>query len=62
MINNSCKKVMFERVPCIYYPIRFQEGQEQVRALLNSKNEINVISPAYVKKLGLKTWKTNVGV
>ena len=47
------------RVPCIHYPIRFQE--KQVRALLNSGSKVDAMSPAYAKKLGLKTWKTNVG-
>ena len=53
------------RVLCIHYPVQFQEGQrqegqEQVRTLLNSGSEVNAMSPAYVKRLGLKTWKTNV--
>ena len=47
------------RVSCIYYPVRFQE--EQVRALLNSGSKVNAMSPAYAKRLGLKTRKTNVG-
>ena len=50
------------RVPCIYYPVWFQGDQEQVKALLNSDSKVNAMSPAYVKKLGLKTRKTNVGV
>ena len=29
--------------------------------MLNSGCEVNAISPAYAKKLGLKTWKINVG-
>ena len=29
--------------------------------MLNSGSEVNAISPAYAKRLGLKTWKTNVG-
>ena len=54
------------RVPCIYYPVWFQEdqgqeGQEQVRALLDSGSKVNAMSPAYAKRLGLKTRKTNVG-
>ena len=46
------------RVPCIHYPVRFQE--KQIRALLDSSSEINAMSPAYAKRLGLKTQKTNV--
>ena len=49
------------RVPCIYYPVRFQEDQEQVRALLNSGSEVNDMSPTYAKRLGLKTRRTNIG-
>ena len=50
------------RLPCIYYPVRFQEdqGQEQVRALLDSGSKVNAMSLAYAKRLGLKTRKTNV--
>ena len=63
MIDGGKKVVV--RVSYIYYPIRFQEnqgqeGQKQIRALLNSSNKVNAISPAYIKKLGLKTQKTNI--
>ena len=54
--ETSGKKVV--RVPCIHYLIQFQE--EQVRALLNSGSKVNAMSPAYAKRLGLKTWKINV--
>ena len=29
--------------------------------MLDSGSEINAISPAYTERLGLKTWKTNIG-
>ena len=60
-VTDGGKEVV--RVPCIHYPVRFQEdqGQEQVKALLNSGSKVNAMSPAYAKKLGLKTRKTNVG-
>ena len=57
-MTDGSKEVVV-RVPCIHYPVQFQE--EQVRALLDSGSEDNAMSPAYAKKLGLKTWKTNVG-
>ena len=65
-ITDSGKEIVV-RVPCIYYPVWFQkdqgqEDQEQVKALLNSGSKVNAISPAYIERLGLKTWKTNVGV
>ena len=49
------------RVPYIHYLIWFQKGQGQVKALLNSGNKVNVMRSAYVKRLGLKARKTNVG-
>ena len=63
-VTDGGEEVVLERVPCIHYPVRFQEDseqQQQVRALLNSGSEVNAMSPAYAKKLGLKTRKTNVG-
>ena len=48
------------RVPCIYYPVCFQEDQEQVRALFDSGSKVNAMSPAYAKKLSFKTRKTNI--
>ena len=46
------------RVPCIYYPVRFQE--EQVKVLLDSGSEVNAMNPDYTQKLELKIRKTNV--
>ena len=57
MTDTSSKKVV--KVPCIYYPVRFQE--EQIRALLNSGSEVNAINLAFAQKLGLHIRKTNVG-
>ena len=59
--DNRGEEVMLKRVSCIHYPVWFQKGQEQVRALLDSGSKVNAMSPAYAKKLGLKTQKTNVG-
>ena len=47
------------KVPCIHYPIRFQE--EQVRALLNSGSKVNAMNSDYARKLGLKIRRTNIG-
>ena len=60
-VTDGDEEVVLERVPCIYYPARFQGDQEQVRALLDSGSEVNAMSPAYAEKLGLKTRKTYVG-
>ena len=42
----------------IHYSVQFQE--EQIRALLDNDSEVNAMSPAYAKRLSLKTQKTNV--
>ena len=57
LVTDGSEEVV--RVPCIHYPVQFQEVQ--VRALLDSSSEVNVTNPAYAEKLGLKTRKTNVG-
>ena len=59
-VTDSGKKIIV-RTPCIYYPIRFQEEQEQVRALLDSGSKVNAISSVYIEKLDIKTRKINVG-
>ena len=57
-VTNGGKEVV--KVPYIYYPVRFQEDQEQVNALLDSGSKANAISLAYVKRLSLKAQKTDV--
>ena len=56
LVTETSKEVV--RVPCIHYPIQFQEGQ--VRALLDSGSEVKGMSPAYTERLGLKTRKTYI--
>ena len=59
LVTDGSEEVV--KVPYIYYPVCFQEGQKQVRALLDSGSEVNAMSPVYAKRLGLKTCKTNIG-
>ena len=60
LLTNGGEKVVV-MVPCIHYPVRFQESQEKLKTLFKNGSKVNAISPAYVKKLGFKTRKTNVG-
>lgn len=49
---------------CIWYPTQFlgQKGQVyEVKALLNSKSEVNAMISTYTAKLSLKSRPTNVG-
>ncbi len=50
-----------QHVPCIRYPIQLQEDQLEVKALIDSGSQVNAMTLAYAKKLGLTTWKTSVG-
>ena len=64
--DNRGEKVVLKKIPYIHYPVQFeedqgQEGQKLVRVLLDSGSKINAMSPAYAKRLGLKTRKTRVG-
>ena len=59
MTDTSSKEVV--KVPCIYYPVWFQEGQKQVKPLRNSGSKLNVMSLACIERLSLKARKTNVG-
>ena len=55
------KHVSLEQVPYIPYPLCFYKNTAGVRALIDSGNEVNVMSPAYASKFGLKVHHTNVG-
>ena len=48
------------RIPCIPYPVWFQESQKQVRALPDTGDKVNAMSSTYIERLGLKIWKTNI--
>ena len=62
MIETSKKKsISLEWVSCIYYPLHFQKDNADVRALIDSGSEVNAMTPAYLSKLGLKVYHTNVG-
>ena len=46
-------------VPCIYYSVQFKKDTAEVRALIDLESEVNAMTPAYVKKLGLRIQKTD---
>lgn len=51
-----------ERIPSIYYLLYFKKIQAKIQALINSDNEVNTMTPAYVKKLCFCIRKTDIGV
>ena len=57
------KMRVLDRVSCICYPVYFRKDKSKdVLALLNSRSEVNAMTPAYVAHLGLKVRMINVGV
>ena len=47
-------------VPCIHYLVQFKKDTAEVRVLIDSGSEVNVMAPAYTKKLGLQVRKTDI--
>ena len=45
----------------IYYPVQFKKDTVEVQGLIDSGSKINVMVPAYAKKLGLRVRKTDIG-
>lgn len=62
MTKTSKKNYMhLETIPCIYYPFCFWKDIIGIRALIDSDSEINVMTPVYAAKLGLKADCTDIG-
>lgn len=49
--------LMLERVFYIYYPILFKK--DNIKALINSESEVNIITPVYTLKKSLKIYYTD---
>lgn len=47
-------------MPYIYYLLQFKKNQIKVQVLINSGSKVNIITPAYTKKLGHQTQKTDI--
>ena len=53
---------VLSKVPCICYFVQFRNDKNKdVLALLNSGNEVNAMTLAYMAHLGLKVRVTNIG-
>ena len=57
--DKKTEEEALERIPYIRYLVTFKD---QTEAILDSGSEVNAINPAFASQLGLKIWKTNVGV
>ena len=66
-MTDTSREATFKRVSCIQYPIRFcqknnEDGNKDVRALIDSDRKVNAMHPDYTMKLGLRARKIDVGV
>ena len=60
MTETSKKEfILLEQVLCIYYPLCFWKDTADVKALIDSSNEVNAMTPAYALKLGFKVFHTD---
>ena len=59
----DARKKALERIPCIHYPVQFKKNADKtpMQALIDSKNEVNVIYPYFAKQLGFLIRPTDVG-
>lgn len=60
MIKTSKEDVLLDYVSCIYYLVYFWKDHDKVLALIDSKSEVNIMTPAYALKLGLTDYLNNV--
>lgn len=58
MIEANTEDMLLQRVPGILYPVQFWKNWMQ--AIIDSESKINVMTPAYIVKLGLTIKKSDV--
>ena len=54
------RKKTLESVSYIYYLIQFKKDTEEVQVLINSENEVNIMTFTYIKKLGLRIHESDI--
>ena len=56
------QKVALDRVFYLYYLVQLQKDKgATIQALIDSGSNVNAMTPVYIKKLGLRDQKTDVG-
>lgn len=62
LVTTSPEANSLQYIFCIYYPFYFQGGQAvKVKALIDSNNKINTITPAFIANLGLHIRLIDIG-
>ena len=59
-MTSKKREEKLKRVFCIWYP-GILKNQNQTKALLNSKSEVNAMNLAFTSQLDPRIWKINVG-
>ena len=55
-VTQERKKVILDQILCIHHPVQFPKNKVVIiQALIDFGNEVNAMTPAYAKKLGLWT-------
>ena len=53
--RKEAPKVILDLVSCIHYLVQFwKDKKATIQALIDSGSEVNTMTPAYAKKLGLR--------
>ena len=66
-MTDISREATLERVPYIWYPVRFRQKNNKdenndMRALIDSGSEVNAMHPTYTMKLGFRAKKIDFGV
>ena len=61
LVTETNKEVTLEWMPCIHYLLCFWKDIVDIRALINSGSEVNIMALAYASKLGFKVYSIDVG-
>ena len=56
-ITETTQEIILNGIPYIHYLVLFQKNKANIQALINSSNKVNMITLAYIFKLGLKVQK-----
>lgn len=60
-VQKASEMIALNGVPGIQYLVQFRKNKKDIQLLINSDSEVNVITLAYTKQLGLWIQKTDVG-
>ena len=55
------ENIPLAKVSCIHYPVQFRKDPNGTQALLNNGSKVNIMNSAYISRLGLRVYRTNIG-